>query len=197
MAEHNPYQTPEGDVAVVGQGFDKVRIFSTGQRLGRVRYLAYSALSSIALGVLLMLMVGMDALALSGTGELGAGMPVFSILAIVLYYVASVVIGVILGVRRLHDLDKSGWFWLLFLVPIVNIGMAIYVLFFPGSPEANRFGAKPQPNTALTWIAGLAFPLISIIGIIAAVALPAYQQYLERVQQYEQQSEQQSYEQQP
>lgn len=47
-------------------------------------------------------------------------------------------------VRRLHDLDKSGWLSLLTLVPLVNVIMGIILLFKPGSNEANRFGAPPQ-----------------------------------------------------
>ncbi len=187
MTEHNPYQTPEGDVAVAQQGFEKVRFFSTSQRIGRVRYLAYSAVSSIILGVLVTLLAGSEVLTLLAAGEGQAGFPVFSVVALVLYYLATIVISIILGVRRLHDLDKSGWFWLLFLVPFVNIGMSIYILFFPGSPESNRFGGKPEPNTAVTWIAGLVFPIIVTVGIVAAIAIPAYQQYVERAQQYEQQ----------
>ena len=31
------------------------------------------------------------------------------------------------SVRRLHDLDKSGWWLLLFFIPLVNIVMAIIV----------------------------------------------------------------------
>ena len=46
------------------------------------------------------------------------------------------------GVRRLHDLDKNGWFMLLFMIPIVNIGMTIYFCF-KGTEGTNRFGPDP------------------------------------------------------
>lgn len=43
------------------------------------------------------------------------------------------------GVRRFHDLDKSGWWLLLGLVPLVNL-IVIYWFCQPGTPGANQFG---------------------------------------------------------
>jgi uncharacterized membrane protein YhaH (DUF805 family) len=43
------------------------------------------------------------------------------------------------GVRRLHDLDKSGWWLLLGLIPIVGL-ILIYWFAQPGTPGPNRFG---------------------------------------------------------
>ena len=44
------------------------------------------------------------------------------------------------AIRRLHDKDKSGWFYLLCLVPIV--GSIVLLVWFcqAGTPGANRFG---------------------------------------------------------
>ncbi len=41
------------------------------------------------------------------------------------------------GVRRMHDVDKKGW-WI--LVPFVNLYFAV----IPGTPSDNRFGAPPS-----------------------------------------------------
>lgn len=42
-------------------------------------------------------------------------------------------------VRRLHDLDSSGWWLLLPLVPLV-------LLFLKGESQANRYGQPPAPE---------------------------------------------------
>ncbi len=45
--------------------------------------------------------------------------------------------------KRLHDLDHSGWWQLLGLIPLVNIGLGIYLLFWKGTTGSNRFGVDP------------------------------------------------------
>lgn len=59
-------------------------------------------------------------------------------------------VGIVIGlmslsltVRRCHDLDKSGWWALLCLIPFVNIIFSIYLLFFKGTDGANRYGEDP------------------------------------------------------
>jgi uncharacterized membrane protein YhaH (DUF805 family) len=48
------------------------------------------------------------------------------------------------GVRRLHDIDKSGWWLLIGFVPI--LGMIVLIIFAvrPGTEGPNRFGPAPQ-----------------------------------------------------
>ncbi|MDN4588910.1 DUF805 domain-containing protein [Xenophilus aerolatus] len=46
------------------------------------------------------------------------------------------------GARRLHDIDKSGWFLLLGLIPLVNFYL-LFLLVQPSQSESNRFGAPP------------------------------------------------------
>ena len=51
--------------------------------------------------------------------------------------------GVMLVIRRLHDLGHSGWWCLLGLIPLVNLILGIYLLFFKGETGPNRFGPDP------------------------------------------------------
>lgn len=51
------------------------------------------------------------------------------------------------AVRRLHDRDKSGWLFLLGIIPIVNYIGWIYLFVqdvLPGTPGPNRFGPAPR-----------------------------------------------------
>ena len=52
---------------------------------------------------------------------------------------------VALVMKRLHDRGLSGLFALLLLIPLVNIGVVIFVGLMPGDPGANRFG--PHSNS--------------------------------------------------
>jgi len=51
--------------------------------------------------------------------------------------------GLAVAVRRLHDTDKSGWWYLIALVPL--IGGIVLLIFFctKGSYGPNRFGPDP------------------------------------------------------
>lgn len=50
---------------------------------------------------------------------------------------------VTLAIRRFHDVGKSGFYWLLFLVPVANI-FALYLLFGKnGTPGPNAYGEAP------------------------------------------------------
>lgn len=60
-----------------------------------------------------------------------------------LYGLAVLVPGIAVGVRRLHDIGKSGWWLLLALIPIVNFYL-IYLLCVDSQPEANQWGANPK-----------------------------------------------------
>ncbi len=46
------------------------------------------------------------------------------------------------GVRRLHDIDRSGWWCLLALIPIIGTLILIYFWIQPGSPGANPHGRR-------------------------------------------------------
>ena len=47
------------------------------------------------------------------------------------------------GVRRLHDTNRSGWWFLLGLVPFANFVLLAF-FFLDGTPGQNRFGTDPK-----------------------------------------------------
>lgn len=48
------------------------------------------------------------------------------------------------GARRLHDINKSGWFQLLALIPLVGIILLIVWWAQDGDKEANQYGPVPE-----------------------------------------------------
>ena len=55
-----------------------------------------------------------------------------------------------LTVRRLHDLGKSGWWYLVLLIPYIGTIWAIIWLVQDGQPFENRFGKDPR--AAGSWL---------------------------------------------
>ncbi|WP_108650693.1 DUF805 domain-containing protein [Dongshaea marina] len=61
-----------------------------------------------------------------------------------LYLLVLIIPNLSVGVRRLHDTNRSGWWMLLLLIPL--IGPLILLVFFcsEGEHSANRFGENPK-----------------------------------------------------
>jgi uncharacterized membrane protein YhaH (DUF805 family) len=61
-----------------------------------------------------------------------------------LYALAVLIPGLAVGVRRLHDVGKSGWMMLIALIPIVG-GIWLLVLFcLEGVTGQNEYGSNPK-----------------------------------------------------
>ncbi|WFE51909.1 DUF805 domain-containing protein [Micromonospora sp. WMMD1155] len=48
------------------------------------------------------------------------------------------------GVRRLHDTDRTGWWLLIALVPLVGFIVLIVFFVLDSTPGTNRFGPNPK-----------------------------------------------------
>lgn len=63
---------------------------------------------------------------------------------------ALAIIGLSLSVRRWHDLNKSGWWVLINLIPIIGWIYSLVMLgFMPGDQGANSHGPAPEPGVLL------------------------------------------------
>ncbi|MFC1664492.1 DUF805 domain-containing protein [Pseudomonadota bacterium] len=175
MKSNNPYEAPKGNLQQDNENFAQVKIFSTKGRLGRLRYVAYAfALMFIAQ---IIVVVGTS----STTYATNAGSATSGLVFVIFAFAA--VLGLMLGIQRCHDLDKSGWLILVSLIPIINFFFTLYLIFAPGTEGENRFGASPPPNTLAVKILASIFPAIFFLGIIAAIAIPTYIDYVNRAKQ--------------
>lgn len=70
-------------------------------------------------------------------------------LLVVLIVVALTWIEIATSIRRLHDLDLSGWFYLVSLVPLVGLVFYVVVLgCLPGTKGRNNYGPPPNGKAA-------------------------------------------------
>lgn len=76
-------------------------------------------------------------------------------LILALWWLATLVPHIALNVRRLHDRDMSGWWYLGFLVagfiPFLNLITSIaylVLMLLPGTPGPNRYGEDPKGAAA-------------------------------------------------
>lgn len=106
----------------------KEMFFNVAGRLNRKRYFLRSL---VLLPVLLVAML-----------LIAADESLFMALGIVLYIAAGIP-NILLSVRRCHDINHSGWFLLLALLPIGNIIIPLLLLFKKGTDGPNTYGADP------------------------------------------------------
>lgn len=166
----NPYTAPAADLSQVdADGASQLpQILSLSGRIGRLRYLAYG-------GMMLVVVIFVGA---NVARMLSAIHPYLGLAASLALYVAALVYAFGYARRRLHDMDASGWWSLLFLVPVVQIGLFVWLVCVPGDEWPNDFGPPPAANSRGVLAAAIAMPLI--IGVMSAVVLSGYQRYTER-----------------
>lgn len=64
-----------------------------------------------------------------------------------IYSLAVLCPGIAVGVRRLHDIDKSGWWLLLAFIPFLGAIALIVMYCMDSTPGDNRFGPNPKAIT--------------------------------------------------
>ncbi len=62
-----------------------------------------------------------------------------------LFSLATLIPGISVSVRRLHDMGRSGWFLLLAFIPLIGWIVLIYWCCQPTASGSNRFGDGPLP----------------------------------------------------
>lgn len=146
-------------------------------RFGRLSYLGWNGL----LCIFIMLIVILVAIGLPGLQTPDQRLPTSAILFLSFVYMSVLYFSFIFAIRRIHDRNHSGWLSLLTLIPLINLGLTMYLAFAKGDEHENQFGLPRSTKTwekVLAWFYVLVFPL----AILTAIAIPAYQDYLQRAQ---------------
>jgi uncharacterized membrane protein YhaH (DUF805 family) len=61
-----------------------------------------------------------------------------------IYGLAVLLPGLGVFVRRMHDQDKSGWWWLVGLIPFIGGIWLLILTCLPGTAGPNKYGADPK-----------------------------------------------------
>ena len=164
----SPYAPPRAAVGDDLPEHSSLNVFTIHGRIGRLRYLAWMLVLSVAM----LVASGIIATAsfAVATASPTLGIILGSLLGFALFLVLTVV-SVQIGVQRLHDLGWSGWLYLLNLVPLVNSIFPLLLLVLPGNPGANQYGAPPPRNStavkvlASLWLAFIPLMLILVLSL--------------------------------
>jgi uncharacterized membrane protein YhaH (DUF805 family) len=75
-----------------------------------------------------------------------AAIPILGMLAGIasfLFYIATIIPSITVGVRRLHDTNKTGWLMLLLLIPLVGWIIVLVWCAMKGNSGRNQYGPSP------------------------------------------------------
>jgi len=75
--------------------------------------------------------------------SMGGGAAIVGLILMVIVVFGLIVPGIAVVIRRLHDTDRSGWWFLIVLVPLVGALVLLYFLVSRGTEGDNRFGPDP------------------------------------------------------
>ena len=76
--------------------------------------------------------------------DFGSGSGVISVIVALVLLLPSLAV----TVRRLHDTERSGWWILIGIIPIVGAIVLLVFMVLEGTPGPNRFGASPKQAAA-------------------------------------------------
>jgi uncharacterized membrane protein YhaH (DUF805 family) len=127
----------------------KTHFFSWRGRIGRLRYL----ITSIILGIIfwianIIIAIFAFPASIASIALLGG----FGFLAMPLLWLIVLVIEVLLSsfvtVKRFHDINKDGWYFLALIVPFFDIYLWLSLFLECGTDGANNYGNDPLPPGA-------------------------------------------------
>ena len=176
----NPYTAPEASLETdVRDETYRPKVFTFHGRIGRLRFITYFFCAA-----LLILLAFLPLFFISfGTGILAGEQPevgVFAGIVVIAFNIVAAIIMIMFGKRRLNDLNRSGWFVLIYFAPVlfvlvedfswvgelISFLLWIYLLYFPGTSTPNNFGAMPVENSIFTKIVGLLLHVLIIFSLI-------------------------------
>jgi len=170
MAATDPYRTPSADLAASPAGIDQTRPWDPGGRFGRLSYVAWAVLASVVINLVsLLLELALGAVA-GGGGQAGGAAAIAIGILTLLFGVGLAVVTVLFAIRRLHDLDLSGWWCLLGLVPLVNVLLGLFLLLKGGTDGVNRFG-PPRPTPTWEAVVGGIGLVLSLLALLALIVM--------------------------
>ncbi|MCX6333747.1 MAG: DUF805 domain-containing protein [Bacteroidia bacterium] len=65
-----------------------------------------------------------------------------------IYALAILIPGLAVGVRRLHDTGRSGWWMFISLIPFVGGIWLLVLMLLDSEPETNEYGPNPKVTVA-------------------------------------------------
>lgn len=161
VLDRTPYQAPEADLVKRGAEVED-KIFSVEGRIGVLRY--NKRLVQGMLGVF-----GAAAVAYLGLSTESTLAILLTGIPAAIGFVASMALVIYSAIKRLHDLGKSGWFYLLGMVPLIGAIFTLYYSYAPGKEGDNQYGAQREATQSDKVMGVIGIALTAFITVAALI----------------------------
>lgn len=168
---NNPYSAPQSNVSLGAKEDDycEIKLFSVEGRLGRLRYFNRIFVASYLFIILTSIFSFI--VRARGYGQktklFGWLHPDIMLGIIIVFCILLIATFVFSIIQRLHDTNRSGWFALLLLIPLINVLLGLTLLFSPSVATSNNFGAPSPQNTLVTNMVGGLFIILILLNILS------------------------------
>lgn len=161
--DRTPYSAPEADLVQSG-AVTTDRLFTIEGRIGVMRYnrrVCESLFAMAAAALALYAAIQTDSQAIMLLAGIPCAIVFLGALALMTYS----------AVKRLHDLGRSGWFYLLGIIPIVGSLWTLYYSFAPGKDEGNLYGGRREATTTDKVLGVVGILLVLTMNVAALVSM--------------------------
>ncbi|MCQ1057791.1 DUF805 domain-containing protein [Photobacterium sp. DNB23_23_1] len=66
-----------------------------------------------------------------------------------IYSLAILIPSIAVGVRRLHDTGRTGWWMLIGLIPLIGVLVLLYFFVLDSQPAVNEYGPNPKDPSSI------------------------------------------------
>lgn len=110
-----------------------------GGRARRKEYWMFNLINAVIIIALYLIMINSISYYTRGLSNIG----LLAAVLLVIYVIATFIPSLAVTVRRLHDIDYSGWWYLISFIPFGNFVLLVFTCF-NSTQGNNRFGPNPK-----------------------------------------------------
>lgn len=152
---NDAYRAPSADLIDQNGEAAVDRAFSREGRIGVFSNLARMLLGLVIMGISVAPMMGAMAMAEGPEGTPNVALMVITGLILAVGCIGAALYMIINAIKRLHDLNLSGWYYLVSFIPLVGWIFSIYMVLWPAKKESNRFAGATKPTSTLELVFGV------------------------------------------
>lgn len=158
------------------------RLKSYQGRFGRLSFIAWHAVlwwASCCIGFGLLLSLGLFNFATFSLDSAAYLLPTINHIFSLLFFGLYTYFAFVITIRRLHDINASGWWSLLSFVPMINLFFSVYLLVKKGHPTSNMYAPARITPFWEKFVAWSCIVLMLVLIISMLLLLSSYEQSID------------------